>query len=292
MEEGEAGKRKPEGGFKFISVGQLCMVWSAYREHRIRFLDLRAYFACHEVEARRCILPKGETPDYRIEEVSRLLGRGGEDSTRAAIRRLEGQGLLTFAPAKLGFAASPEQLTWNNLDGFWAMFNRITNNRRRVPVPRRILRMIAGGARQVVVATILGHLLRCLYYRNELCEPVGSVKASWVAEVFGVDERNVKGARGHLETIGWLFPRRSPQWHQNRYGKTVAINLEWTSPKALETQAAVDLESPPRPPENPVGSPPPDSSDLELSSRSKNQKPAVPAETPGFSTKAPTVEKP
>ena len=297
MGDEEHRKRKPDGGFKFITVAQLCLAWSSYRERRIRFLDLRTYFACQEVVARRCLLPRGQSPDYRGDEVARLLGGGGEESARASIRRLEGVGLLTFSAQKLTFAASPEQLQGNSLDGFWEMFHRITNNRRRVPVPRRTLRLIAGGARQVVVATILGHLLRCLYYRDEACSPVGAVKASWVGTVFGVDERNVKAARGHLEDIGWLLPydtaglRMHPQIHRNRYGKTVVINLAWSAPETVDNSVGASAGSPPPRAEIPSSSPPPSNSDRELSSRSENQKPAVPADRPGFSIKTPKAEK-
>lgn len=291
-EEAQESQRKPEGGFRFLTVGQLCLAWTMYREGRIRFLDLRTYFACHELAARRCVLKPGQSPDYQFAEVGRLIGGGGEEPARAAVARLQAVGLLTFSTSKLAFAASPEQLGENSLDGFWAMLEKVTNNRRRVPVPRRILRFIAGGARQVVVATILGHLLRCLYYRDEACSPVGAVKASWVASVFGVDARNVKEARGHLEDLGWLTPRSSPQWHQNRYGKTVEVNLAWSPSKAVENPAPAALKSPPPPPPISAGSPPPDSSDRELSSRSENQKPAVPAERPGFSTKTEEPKKP
>ena len=297
-EETQEQRRKPDGGFRFLTVGQICLAWSMYRERRIRFLDLRTYFACHEVAARRCVLKAGQSADFQFAEVGRLIGGGGEEPARSAIHRLEAIGLLTWSPSKLTFATSPEQLGENSLDGFWAMFEKVKNNRRRVPAPRRILRLIAGGARQVVVATILGHLLRCLYYRDAGCAPVGSAKASWIASVFAVDERNVKAARKHLEDIQWLIPqdpgrlRMHPQIHRNLFGKTVAVNLAWSQTEAVENSPVAPSKSPPLPPAISAGSPPPCILDRELSSRQENQKPAVPADRPGFSKSDKRQEKP
>ena len=45
----------------------------------------------------------------------------------------------------------------------------IPNHRRLVPVPRRILRLLAGGCRPALIATILGHLIRCLYLKGGQC---------------------------------------------------------------------------------------------------------------------------
>ena len=43
-------------------------------------------------------------------------------------------------------------------------------------------RLLAGGARPALIATILGHLLRCLYLKGGKCSARGRVKASWIAE--------------------------------------------------------------------------------------------------------------
>ncbi len=275
MENEDRARRGPEGGFHFITVAQVCMVWTAYKSGTIRYQDLRAYFACHELAHRRSWLKRDQTPRFELPELCRLLGGVGEGAARVALRRLEATGLLAWSKSALTFARSPEQLSGNSLDAFWAMLNKVTCRKRSVPVPRHILAFIAGGARPVVVATVLGHLLRCLYYRAGQCQPVGTCKASWVADVFTIDERNVKGARAHLENeLGWLVPLPSPWWHQNRYGKTVAIDLSWTPSKAADQAVgksnAAPSKSPPPPAPNGSKSPPPESNN-DLSSRSKNQ---------------------
>ena len=58
------GASKPQGGFSFITVVQLCLGWFAYRSGLVRYGDLRAWFACHELVARRCRLKRGRAADY------------------------------------------------------------------------------------------------------------------------------------------------------------------------------------------------------------------------------------
>ena len=43
-------------GFVFLLVQQLCLVWWAYHSRRIQLMDLRVWFAAHEMVARRCQL--------------------------------------------------------------------------------------------------------------------------------------------------------------------------------------------------------------------------------------------
>ena len=75
---------------------------------------------------------------------------------------------------------------------------------------------------------MLGHLLRCLYYREQRCHSGGWCKASWIAEVFGIHLRSVKAARKHLVEIGWLRTFHTPQRVGNRWGTYTLISLSWT----------------------------------------------------------------
>jgi len=114
-----------------------------------------------------------------------------------------------------------------------AMLAQIRNHRRLVPVPRRLLRFIAGGCRRSLIATIVWRLVRCLYYSKGQCQPHGLCKASWIAEVFGVSVRGVKTARHELETLALLQRVEVPQWVLNRYGQKMTINLQWELPPVL-----------------------------------------------------------
>src|SRR5262249_14308958 len=87
-------------------------------------------------------------------------------------------------------------------------------------------------------------------------------KASWVARVFGVNERAVKRARGELHRIGWLNAIESPHWHRNRFGLRVEVNMNWA-----------ETEKSPCTPLSTIKKSPPDSNQ-NLLAEYKNQNPA------------------
>jgi hypothetical protein len=221
--------KKPVGGFVFLTVQQLCLVWWAYRIRLIQLRDFRVWFAAQEMGARRCQLDPGQVPEYTLKELHRLVGGVGGQHLRASIRRLEAVGLLTWSSTQLTFATSATALRGiHDLSDLHTVYNAIPNNHRRVPVPRQAIRLIAGGCRATVIATMLGHLIRCLYYRNHRCISGGWCKASWIANIFRMDLRNIKAARKHLVTIGWLQTLDTPQTLCNRWGSYMLVNLSWT----------------------------------------------------------------
>jgi len=221
-----APARKPEGGFRFISVVQLCMAWWAYKTRLIRLIDLRVWFAAHEVVARRCQLNPGQQPVYTCEELHPLVGGGR--GIPASLQRLTRAALLSWSALHISFptALPPGR----DLSALHAMLAQIPNHDRLVPVPRRLLRFLAGGCRRNIIATLLGLLFRCLYYRQGQCHPEGFCKASWIAEVFGVSLRPIKAARHELERLDFVQRIDVPHWVMNRYGLKLAINLQWAPP--------------------------------------------------------------
>lgn len=262
---GDCSARKPAGGFCLISGTSLLRAWAAYRRRDIRLLDLRVWFACLELVARRCVAKKGIRPKYSVDEIRLLVGGAGGEHLRHSLSRLEKSGLVIWSESCITvpkFDASPDDQDLRR------MCEEVANHRRLVPVPRRIVRLIAGGARRVVIATILAHLLRCLYYRKGRCEPEGSCKASWIAEVFDVSLRNIKAARQHLVAIGWLLPVVRGQTYLNRFGQRVRINLEWS-----RNDISPSEKGSPHPEFSTTGSAPP-YEDKKLSSRFDHQKPA------------------
>ena len=236
-------RRKPDGGFRFIKAYSLLWVYFAFRATKIRWVDLRVWFACYEAVARRCEPKNGTPSSFSVAEIERLVG-GGEGRVHSSIKRLEAVGLLHFSKEAITFAESPDELKIDVLSEFWAMVEAFGQENRRVPVPRRTIRLIAGGARKIVTATMLGEILRCCYYTKSgyVCE--GSCAASWVAIVFGINERNVKAARKHLIEIGWLLPKESDPWHRRRYGARAVVNPHWSRPivPAIEQQGTAKVE--------------------------------------------------
>jgi len=215
--EREQGTRAPAGGYIIIRAGALLGVWAGFRAKIIRLVDLRVWLACHELVARRTAARKGVAPRYTIAELHKLVGGVGGKRLEASVRRLTAAGFLHWTSVRIELrgeiAADVEAHT--------------VSPKRLVPVPRRLVRYLAGGVTKVTAATVLGHLLRCVYYQRGLCTSEGACKASWVAATFGVDERNVKKSRARLVELGWLVSVNAPQWRMNRWGGRFCINLSW-----------------------------------------------------------------
>src|SRR5512135_3188458 len=226
MESREKPRRKPDGGFCFFTITQLMMAWTALREAAIGLKELRVYFALAEMRSRRCGCQDDDPPpEFTPLEVRRLIGGAGKE--RRAVHKLVAVGLLReVSKTTIVFATKPEELRFEPKT-LEATLDLIPNNDRRVPVPRRIIRLIAGGARRTLTATILGHLIRCLFYKGGECHPKGCVKAAWIAEIFGVSERRVHEQRQLLVDLGWLIPQETSQRTLNGHGLWVTINLAW-----------------------------------------------------------------
>jgi hypothetical protein len=225
--------RKPHGGFVLLTVEILYLLWWVYRQRYIQLRDLRVWLACQEMVARRCQLLPDQVPHYTLAELHRLVGGVGGPHLRCSLRRLEAHGLLAWSSTRITFITAPAALRGiSDLTSFTTMCATIPNLQRRVPVPRPTLRLLALGCRATVIATILGHLIRCLYAhaRPLRCVSGGWCKASWIAAVFQVDRRRIKAARRHLATLGWLEIAAVPQPTLNRWGSYVYVSLIWDRP--------------------------------------------------------------
>ncbi|MBV8382169.1 MAG: hypothetical protein JOZ63_06165, partial [Planctomycetaceae bacterium] len=131
------------------------MAWTALREAQIGLKELRIYFALAEMKSRRCGCKRDDPPpEFTPLELRRLVGGAGGE--RQAVRKLLAVGLLReVSKTHIEFATDPGELRFEpkTLDATLAY---IPHNERRVPVPRRIIRLLAGGARRTLIATILG----------------------------------------------------------------------------------------------------------------------------------------
>jgi hypothetical protein len=264
---------RPKGGYLLIPAVRLALTWWAYREKLIRLVDLRVWFAACEMVARRCACPGPLPRRFGFDELQRLTGLSAR-RLRESLRRLGAARLLGWSESAITFPASPDIVPLRDRSGFEQFLDRIPNHRRLVPVPRRILRLLAGGARPALIATILGHLIRCLYLKGGQCLDRGRVKASWIADTFGVGLRRVKQARQELVAIGWLIPLEAGQWELNRWGSHVRINLAWSRLDGIRpAPAAPAPELAPPPPTFGPEMAPPDSDEEPLQGH-KNQEPA------------------
>ncbi|MBI3782856.1 MAG: hypothetical protein HY270_05580 [Deltaproteobacteria bacterium] len=271
MTEGVA--RKPDGGFRFIELAALASVWWAYQKRLITLSDVAVWFAAHEMVSRRCGAPARKSKTYGVKELEQLVGRVGESRIRASLRRLRAVQLLSYSEGEILFATGPDTLSVADDATLKEFVSGIRNHRRRIPVPRRTVRLLAAGCGRVTTAVIFGHLMRCLYYRSGECHASGLCKSSWIAETFGVSLRAVKGARKALGEKGWLTLHNTPQWLMNRWGAKVSVNLHWNDPESPGPHISPPAETAPPPPENTPRFAPPESNREPLREYN-NQKPA------------------
>lgn len=239
------------------------MAWWAYREGHITKLALRAYFGCIELEIRRRL--SGGKYQPSLAALRKLVGgpETGQGGVRPALKKLLAVGLLrSCSKTGIVFAESAEDLRVEDRSGLDAMLDQLQGLRRKVPVPRRMLRRLAGGLGKARTAVVLAHLIRCLFYRKgEGINAVGCCKASWIAEVFGITERSVYDARKFLVLeLGWLIPRDCSQRVLNRDGLWVSVNLAWGPEEqgtATDLSTLAEPDEPSTPAEPDEISPPP-----------------------------------
>ena len=230
-----------EGGYRRITTHQLALAWWLYQSGQITRRQLRVYFASHEMAERRtpaAIGPRegqdrARRPSFTLEEVAALVGGKGSPEALAAlktdIKRLGKLGLMQLTPHSISFATSADQINIPDLKGYWAMYGQFRNASRSVPVPRRMLRSLAGGFSRAVTAVIIATLIRSLFWHKESGQyrMDGRTKASWIVQTFGVSRRAVTDARATLIDLGWLEPIATKQWEMNRWGSHDAINSTW-----------------------------------------------------------------
>lgn len=258
-----------DGSFVFVSATGLLATWWAYKRRLIQFRDLRVWLASHELLAQRWFCEKGQMPRFHVEDLAPLVGGVGGEHFRASLRRLGAVGLLSWSESRIDPTHSLAAVRAEEEQDLHAFVESVTNHKRKIPVPRRLLKFLSCETRPVLVATALGHLLRCMYYRKRRCSPSGLCKASWIASVFTVDERNVKAARQELETLGILIRERASQYCLNRWGLPMRFNLEWESPYGTR-------QTPPRTVRFTTETPPLRETGNSSYGRSENQEPARP----------------
>jgi hypothetical protein len=244
------------GGFVLVPVACLMATWRACQSATLGIGDFRAWLACHEMRARRCMAEEGRAVTYSTAELAKLLGVS-ERRARASVHRLVAAGLLEWSDSAIGFPLPAIEEP--------GLADSISRGRGSLAIPRRMLRFLASGARPALIATVLGILLRCLSRRKAGFEGRGRVKASWIARVFGLALGRVKLARAELVELGWITPEESDQWTMNRHGKAFRIDLGWDRPDGRET-------IPPRPPKR-RETIPPDLYQEPLPEREENQEP-------------------
>ena len=268
-----ARSERVRGGYVLIPVVQLCSAWAAYRTGSIKLYDLRVWLAAKEMAARRSFRGADRSPRFTNEELHRLVGGVGGQHVRSSLRRLQAARLLSMTEQSITFPEGAKPDDAGVADLLRSMLTAVQLTKRSVPVPRRLLRYLAEEGTRVGIATRLAHLLRCVFRRRFDLAAVGRCAVSWVASVFGVDERRVKEERKRLIQEGWLISVEDPLWARNRWGMRVRVNLDvlprvTAQPSSLPTSRKAPRKS------APTTDLPPPVSNRKLLSEYKHQNPA------------------
>lgn len=217
---------KAEGGYILIPVRQILTAWKAYQDGQIKFRELRAWWGCQEMLARRCEYDDKEKrlPKYTPAELEQLTGC----PARASVRSLEREKLISWSEHSLRFA----RVAKGDSEALGDLSEKVKNLGRVVPVPRRTVRMLAQVGKPAVMATVIGLLCRCVYYRAG--EPVswGRMKSSWVSDTFDISLRAVKSAMAHLQEISWVIKAPSRAFATKKHGGAYVVNLAWSRPNS------------------------------------------------------------
>lgn len=225
-----------EGGYIQIPTMELVYLWSSLQSGSVRPYDARTWLAARELAHERTFASRGVVPVYSVSELETLVGGGGGKQIRASLRRLRRAGLMSWSPKAPRFAKSEDSLTPETRPLVSTMAAQMPARRGFFPMPRRVLRLLAGGVKRSVMATVFAHLLRCPHRSGGVWNPVGAVKACWIAETFGISERSAARARSHLvNKLGWLTPVEAQIWRQKLNGGYFAVNLSWSSETPAQT---------------------------------------------------------
>lgn len=225
------------GGYRRVAVMDMLTAWHAYRtERRIRYFDWRVYLALHEVDERQraARARKGAVRQRRVRAPGRssvlrqcmtLVEVTDVRLVRAALARLQATQLVSVNEGEIqlcGHSGSEREPIASNA----APWGSVLRSRRSVPVPRPILRYLAGRVAVVEAAAMMAHVLRCVFDRgSQGWRSEGSCSASFVARVFGVHERSVKRATQQLIRRGWLTRLPADHWHVQAHGGRARITL-------------------------------------------------------------------
>ncbi|MEM6251292.1 MAG: hypothetical protein AAF821_00075 [Cyanobacteria bacterium P01_D01_bin.156] len=218
------------GGYKSLSVIQLCNVLAAVEQKRISYKAFRIFFAAVSMLATRQAVQRikdSTTPvEFSLDEIESLIDTTSKRSIKGELTQLRAANLLQFS-------ASEVKVNVELVEGAEERIDQITgegrSGRRLVPVPRRVLRYLARCSKPAVAKAIIAYLIRGLSRKRDGgIHACGSVKSGWVAKIAGISLRAAKAARRNLIDLGWLSEDiGSFQRKLNRTGAYFEIDINW-----------------------------------------------------------------
>ena len=238
-----------QSGYRTITPAECGSLMYALNEKRISYRAVRVYFACLSLIAIRDAAKRsskrmtgkgGETRRYRVAELCSLTSLP-EEAIRRELRSLARSGILSFSESSIAIHCDSHAA---DIDLSRALAGKRSCTR-PVPVPRSVLRFLARSQKAALGKTTLAYLLRGMAIDRTSGEVrgVGTVKASWIAEVMSVSLRSVKAARKELIALGFITKDTgSIQRKLNLDGAYFRINLAWGSrPECVASRSQQSL---------------------------------------------------
>jgi hypothetical protein len=222
-------------GYKTITAIQWANAIWALNERLIDHRGLRVYLASLSMVAVREAAQRyrrkrrekvRDCSRYQLHELERLTGLDGAKARRA-LRQLERAGLMTLSEGEVDVCREP-------LLGSEELQSAVScrrSPRRPIPVPRSMLRFLAQNRSEALAKVIIAYVVRGLAITRStgIVSAKGTVKASWIADTFGLSQRAVKYAQAELRALNWISKdTQSVQRKLNRDGAYFVINLAWT----------------------------------------------------------------
>jgi hypothetical protein len=223
-----------KGGYKTVTPIQIANCLSVHSGDAISYRAVRVYFACLSLVAireaasrtQKC-RSKKPRPEvcFRLRELCAATGLSKRSVARQ-VRCLKRADLLSWNEKQI----CVNQEAVKGSEGLLRELSGKRSPKRPIPVPRAVLRFVAGSAKSSVGKTILAYVLRGVSIDSKSGEirAVGTVKASWIADVFGLSLRSVKSARKVLIEARFITKDvGSFQRKLNRDGAYFRVNLVW-----------------------------------------------------------------
>ncbi len=239
-----------QGGYKTVTPVQIANCFGALNQDAISYRAVRVYFACLSLLAtreaakrdavKRRRKPCGEVR-YRVSELCAATGLKTQ-AVRKELRSLKKAALLLWSEKAICVRS-------DSLPGTEELLQSLSGRRsalRPIPVPRSVLRFVARSTQGALGKTVMAYVIRGLSIdrKDAGIRAAGTVKASWIADVFGLSLRSVKAARKALIDCGFITKDTgSFQRKLNRDGAYFQVNLAWhegkgetlkISPRALK----------------------------------------------------------
>jgi len=249
-----------QDGYKLIRADQLVGVIGALNDRRITFRAFRTYIGCFELlairEAADRSKPKGGKNRQRRflrSELTALIDGKDRTTVSRELSSLKAAGLLAFAETGI-------DLTAESRGDVLLPFLGSRGGKRLIPVPRQVLKFLAGCTRPALAKTVIAYLLRGLSLeRTGKVKSAGTVKISWICALCRISERAARAARAELIRLGWITKDTgSFQRKLNRDGAYFVIDPAWrrvfNRSAPLEARKSTGSAPPKEKQETPYGS--------------------------------------